>query len=41
VPVEEHKRIEIDFKHFKVSPGFLVGSIVIIGILTGLYASFW
>lgn len=39
--VEEHKKIEIDFHHFKVSPGFLVGSIVIVGILTGLYASFW
>lgn len=41
VPLEEHKKIEIDFRHFNVSPGFLVGSIVIVGILTGLYASFW
>ena len=33
--------IQIDVRHFKVSPAFAVGSIIIIGILTGLYASFW
>jgi SSS family solute:Na+ symporter len=34
-------RIEIDFKMMRVSPGFLIGSVLILGILTGLYASFW
>ncbi|HEY0744744.1 MAG TPA: sodium transporter, partial [Chryseosolibacter sp.] len=36
-----HEHIEIDFHHFKVTPGFMAGSIIILGILTGLYASFW
>jgi SSS family solute:Na+ symporter len=34
-------KIEIDTKMFKVSPAFMVGSLLIVGILTGLYASFW
>ena len=34
-------KIEIDFRQFKVSPAFTMGSIIILGILTGLYASFW
>jgi len=41
----EHKEsdmhIEIDRQMFKVSPAFLAGSILITGILIGLYATFW
>jgi SSS family solute:Na+ symporter len=33
--------IEIDFHHFRVTPGFMAGAIIIFGILVGLYASFW
>jgi SSS family solute:Na+ symporter len=33
--------IEIDVKMMRLSPVFLVGSIIIVGILTGLYTSFW
>lgn len=35
------KPVEIDFQSFKVSPAFIVGSVIIIGILTGLYTTFW
>ncbi|HEY0653268.1 MAG TPA: sodium/sugar symporter [Chryseosolibacter sp.] len=35
------EHIEIDFHHFRVTPGFMAGAIIIVGILTGLYASFW
>jgi SSS family solute:Na+ symporter len=42
-PKEENNelKIEIDSRLFKVSPSFMVGAVVIVGILTGLYASFW
>ena len=42
-PEAEHDRhhIQIDFHYFKVTPGFMAGAIIIFGILTGLYASFW
>lgn len=33
--------LEIDKSMFKVSPGFTVGSIIIIGILAALYTIFW
>lgn len=33
--------IEIDVRMFKVSNEFMVGSILILGVLTGLYISFW
>jgi solute:Na+ symporter, SSS family len=33
--------IEIDTAMFKVSPGFIVGSVIICGILTALYTIFW
>ncbi|MCF6130962.1 sodium/sugar symporter [Flavobacterium wongokense] len=33
--------LEIDKSMFKVSPGFMVGSIIIIGILAALYTAFW
>lgn len=38
---DDKKHIEIDLHYFKVSPGFMAGAIIIFGILTGLYASFW
>jgi SSS family solute:Na+ symporter len=33
--------LEIDAKMFKTSPGFAIGSIIIIGLLTVLYTVFW
>ena len=33
--------IEVDSKWFKVSPSFMVGSVVISGILIALYTVFW
>jgi SSS family solute:Na+ symporter len=35
------REILIDAKMFRVSTEFMVGSVIIIGILTGLYISFW
>jgi len=35
------KEIEVDLAMFKVSPEFVVGSVVIIGILAALYTVFW
>ena len=40
-PDPQNQAIEIDVKMMKVSPAFLAGSIIILGILAGLYASFW
>jgi SSS family solute:Na+ symporter len=33
--------IEIDPRMFRCSPGFIAGSVIIIGILTALYTVFW
>jgi SSS family solute:Na+ symporter len=33
--------IEVDRSLFKVSPGFVVGSFIICGILAALYTVFW
>ena len=38
---KDDMNIQIERSLFKVSPGFLVGSVLILGILVGLYASFW
>lgn len=38
---ESKKKIEIDSSMFRVSPAFTLGSILIIGILAGLYSTFW
>lgn len=35
------KGLEVDTKMFKMSPGFLVGSLIVGGILTALYTVFW
>src|SRR5688572_5967772 len=35
------KEIIIDTKMFRCSPGFIVGSIIIVGILAALYTVFW
>jgi solute:Na+ symporter, SSS family len=33
--------IVIDKKDFRVSPAFILGSVIIMGILAGLYTAFW
>jgi SSS family solute:Na+ symporter len=33
--------IEIDTSMFRTSPGFIVGSVVIVGVLVALYTAFW
>jgi SSS family solute:Na+ symporter len=33
--------IIIDKKDFRVSPSFILGSVIIMGILAGLYTVFW
>ena len=33
--------MEVDTSLFKVSPGFIVGSFIICGILAALYTVFW
>ena len=38
---EDKHEIEMDTSLFKVSPGFIVGSFIICGILTALYTIFW
>jgi SSS family solute:Na+ symporter len=38
---EQPKVIEIDPKMFQTSPSFVVGSVLIVGILTALYTVFW
>jgi len=41
-PEVNPKRImEVDAKMFKVNPGFIFGSVIIIGILIALYTVFW
>ncbi len=35
------KSIEIDASMFKVTPGFIIGSVIITGILSALYTVFW
>lgn len=38
---ESKKKIDIDVAMFRVSPAFTLGSILILGILAGLYSTFW
>ncbi len=38
---DQARIIKIDPSLFKTSPGFVVGSVIIIGILTALYTVFW
>jgi len=35
------KGLEVDSKMFRMSPGFLVGSLIVCGVLTALYTIFW
>jgi SSS family solute:Na+ symporter len=43
----DHKRgvkangLEVDRSMFKLSPGFTVGVLIVLGILTALYTFFW
>ena len=39
--VNPKRIIEVDPKLFKVNPGFIFGSLIIIGILIALYTVFW
>jgi SSS family solute:Na+ symporter len=39
--IEPEKLIIVDTKMFRCSPGFIVGSVVIVGILAALYTVFW
>ncbi len=38
---EEINEVQVDKKMFKVTPGFTIYSIIILGILTALYTIFW
>ncbi|PWT98703.1 MAG: sodium transporter [Bacteroidetes bacterium] len=38
---ENKKTLEIDTSMFKCSPAFVIGSVIILGILTALYTVFW
>jgi SSS family solute:Na+ symporter len=38
---EDDHTIEVDASMFKVSPGFILGSLIICGILIALYTAFW
>lgn len=38
---EQPRVIEIDTKMFRTSPSFIIGSVLIVGILTALYTVFW
>ncbi len=40
-PANDTHVIEMDTSLFKVSPGFIVGSVIICGILAALYTVFW
>ncbi|MGG9963213.1 sodium/sugar symporter [Ferruginibacter sp. SUN106] len=40
-PENDTHVMEMDTSLFKVSPGFIVGSVIICGILTALYTVFW
>lgn len=35
------QRIDVSLQYFKLSPAFLIGSVLIMGILAGLYTTFW
>jgi SSS family solute:Na+ symporter len=39
--VDDKHSIVIDKKDFQVTPAFILGSVIIMGILAGLYAAFW
>ncbi|MEJ7740939.1 MAG: sodium/sugar symporter [Chitinophagaceae bacterium] len=38
---QEKHHIQIDTAMFRCSPGFIIGSVIIMGILTALYTVFW
>lgn len=39
--VNRKKEMEVDVSMFKVNPGFIFGSLIIVGILIALYSVFW
>ncbi len=38
---KESTLVKIDLKWFRVEPAFIVGGVIICGILTALYTAFW
>ncbi|MDB5250343.1 MAG: sodium/solute symporter, partial [Segetibacter sp.] len=40
-PANDTHVIEVDKSLFRVSPDFVVGSIIIVGVLVALYTVFW
>ena len=38
---DKFKALTVDVKMFRCSPGFIVGSVIIIGVLAALYTVFW
>ncbi len=38
---EEHKALVVDTSMFRTSPGFIFGSVIVMGVLTALYTIFW
>ena len=40
-PANDTHVIEMDHAMFKVSPGFIIGSFIICGMLAALYTVFW
>ncbi len=40
-PANDTHVLEVDQSMFKVTPGFIVGSFIICGILAALYTVFW
>ncbi len=40
-PIGDQHKIEVDTRLFRVTPGFAIGSVIIMGILAALYTVFW
>jgi SSS family solute:Na+ symporter len=40
-PAGDPHKIEVDKSMFRVSPGFVIASVIIVGVLTALYTIFW
>jgi SSS family solute:Na+ symporter len=39
--INKHKEMKVDSALFKTSPGFIIGALIICGILAALYTVFW
>lgn len=38
---DQPEKIKVDASQFRLSPGFIIGSVIVVGILTALYTVFW